>query len=174
MENTFLCLLPCEEDSVKLYECLSEIFILDALSFIKLPLHVTLYYFQTPMNESNEEVIQWLNTSFRKRNGPIVADVEEIACFAKDGQDFVYYLPLKSKKIVNLQHELRQIFEHIHADQFSFIPHLSLFYPQRNLSGKETRNIQKLFEGIKSISFDRITLARENDGGVNYISVHTL
>lgn len=174
MKNTFLCLLPCKEDSVKLYECLSEIFFLDALSFVKLPLHVTLYFFPTLTRKSNKEVIRWLNASCRKPNGPVVADIEEIECFAKGRQDFVYYLPLKSKKIINLHHELRQIFKHIHTDQFLFIPHLSLFYPQQNLNGKEAKNIQKLFEGIKSISFDKIAFARENDGRVNYIAVHTL
>jgi 2'-5' RNA ligase len=138
----------------------------------KLPLHVTLYYFSTPTNEDNKEVIRWLQIYDRKHDWPIIADIEDVASFKKDEQDFVYYLPLKSKKIFDFNSELRQIFGHIYVDPFRFVPHLSLFYPQRNLNEKERGRIQELFQGINSISFDKFAFASESRSGIHYISVH--
>ncbi len=168
MENTFLCLLPCKEDSVKLYECLSEIFFLDVFPCFKLPLHVTLYYFPTPTNESNKEVIKWLEIYERKHDGLIIVDIEDVASFKKNEQDFVYYLPLKSKKIFDFNSELRQMFGHIYVDPLPFVPHLSLFYPQRNLNEKERGKVQELFQGINSISFDKLAFASESSNGIHY------
>ncbi|MBI5412567.1 hypothetical protein HZA43_05375 [Candidatus Peregrinibacteria bacterium] len=170
MENTFLCLLPYKEDSMKLYERLSEVFFLNAFPVVKLPLHVTLFYFPASTNVINQKIIRWLDRPNRKYNGALIANTEKIASFAKNGRDFVYYLLLKSKKIFDFNHELHQVCKN-NADQSPFIPHLSLFYPQRNLNKKEIKNVQKLFQDIKSISFDRIAFARENAGGISYISV---
>lgn len=171
MKNTFLCLLPCKEDSMKLYECFSEIFFLDVFPCFKLPLHVTLYYFPTLTNESNKEVIKWLQIYDRKHDGPIIAEIGEVASFKKDEQDFVYHLSLKSKRIFDFNSELRQMFGHIYVDPLPFVPHLSLFYPQRNLNEKEMKKMQGLFQGINSISFDKLAFASESRSGIHYISV---
>jgi 2'-5' RNA ligase len=174
MKNTFLCLLPCQKDSVKLYERFNEIFSIGAFPVIKLPLHVTLYYFNNPTDENNKEILRWVNKYGGKFNEIVVADTEKIKSFAKDGSDFVYYLPLKSKKIFDLNNELYRTFEHIKVDQFPFIPHLSLFYPQQDLNKKDIKTIQKSFQDIKKISFDRLAFARENNNGINYIAIQNI
>jgi 2'-5' RNA ligase len=174
MENTFLCLLPTKEDSVRLGEKLNVVFSLQVFPQIKLPLHLTLFYFPTIPHNAKDQAINWLHVTAQENQGGINANTSDIACFRKDDQDFVYYLPIASKRIFLLHKELHGIFKNTYEDAFEFIPHLSLFYPQKNLNENEKKAARKIFEGFGNIAFDQLALASEKNGGIHYLDIQTL
>lgn len=174
MENSFICLLPSREDAARLHQTFDTVFGLQVFPHIKLPLHVTLYFFPVLTLDKNTDVHDLVRDISRKCEGPIAANTEGIRSFQKDGGEFVYYLPVSSDQIISLHDSLYERFQHIHTDPFEFVPHLSLFYPDRNLNAQEKQSIQKLYEGIGSVTFDRIAFAAEKGNGTNYITVQSL
>jgi 2'-5' RNA ligase len=174
VENTFICLLPCDNDAAALHETFDALFALHAFPYIKLPLHVTLYFFPALTAEKNSEAFAWVRQTGAASKGPIVADIEKVSYFQKDGHDFVYYIPVFSKQITNLHDDLFARFKHIHTDPFDFVPHLSLFYPARNLQDEENEKAKKLYAKFQSITFDRIALAAEKGNGTHFIDVQPL
>ncbi|MBU0766758.1 2'-5' RNA ligase family protein [Patescibacteria group bacterium] len=174
MENTFICLLPCDDDAAALHEAFDALFELHAFPYIKLPLHVTLYFFPALTAEKNPEASAWVRQAGETSKGPIVADIEKVSSFQRDGHDFVYYIPVFSKQIINLHDDLFARFKRIHTDPFDFVPHLSLFYPARNLQDEEKKKAQKLYAKFQSITFDRIAFAAEKGKGTHFIDVQPL
>lgn len=174
MENTFICLLPRDDDAAALHETFDALFALHAFPYIKLPLHVTLYFFPALTEEKNPEALAWVKQTGATSKGPIVADIEKVSSFQKDGHDFVYYIPVFSKQITNLHDNLFARFKHIHTDSFDFVPHLSLFYPARNLRDEEKKDVQKLYTNFQNITFDRIAFAAEKGNGTHFIDVQPL
>ena len=174
MKNTFICLLPRREDAVRLHATFDALFSLRAFPYIKLPLHVTLYFFPVLTAKQYTDVSMWLQKRGEMSKGPIIVDAESMRCFKKDDRDFVCHLPVFSEQIINLHDDLFARFKHIHTDSFDFVPHLSLFYPNRNLSEEEKAEVQNIYSEFQSITFDRVAFAAEKEHGTHFLDVQTI
>lgn len=174
MESTFICLLPSEKDAARLHRTFDALFSIHAFPYIKLPLHITLYFFPESTSKNNADAIDWIQHAGRANKGPIVASTQDVRCFQKDGRDFVCYLPVSSEIILHLHDDLSNKFKHVHTDPFDFIPHLSLFYPDRNLTEEERSSVQKIYKDMGSMTFDRLAFAAEKKNGIHFLNVQAL
>lgn len=174
VESTFICLLPSEEDAARLHRTFDALFSIHAFPCIKLPLHITLYFFPESASKNNADAIDWIQSASRASKCPIVASTQDVQCFQKDGQDFVYYLPVSSETILHLHDDLSEKFQHVHTDPFDFIPHLSLFYPDRNLTEDERHSVQQIYNDMANIKFDRLAFVAEKENGKQFLRVQAL
>jgi hypothetical protein len=110
----------------------------------------------------------------RANECPIVASAQGVQYFQKDGRDFVCCLPILSGTIVHLHDDLCNKFKLVHTDPFDFIPHLSLFYPDRNLTEEERDSVQKIYKDMESMTFDRLAFAAEKKNGMHFLNVKAL
>jgi len=174
VESTFICLLPSEEDAARLHRTFDALFSIHAFPYIKLPLHITLYFFPESTSKNNADAIGWIQRAGWANKGSIVASTQSVRCFQKNGRDFVYYLPVSSEAILRLHDDLFSKFKHVHADSFDFIPHLSLFYPVRDLTEEEMDSVQKIYKDMASMKFNRLALAVEKKNGTHFLHVQAL
>ena len=174
MNSTFICLLPIEEDAARLHRTFDALFSIHAFSYIKLPLHITLYFFPESTSKNNADAIDWIQRAGRENKGPIIASTQDVRCFQKDGRDFVCYLPVSSETILHLHDDLSSKFKHVHTDSFDFTPHLSLFYPNRDLTEEERNSVEEICQDMGSMKFNRLALAAEKNTGTHFIHVQTL
>jgi len=174
MESTFICLLPSEEDAARLHRAFDALFSIPAFPYIKLPLHITLYFFPESTLKNNADAIHWIQRVARTNKGPIVTCTEGVRCFQKDGRDLVYYLPVTSEAVLHMHDDLYGKFKNVHADSFDFVPHLSLFYPDRNLTEEERNFAQKIYKDMESMTFDRLALATEKNTGTHFLHIQIL
>lgn len=174
MKSTFICLLPSEEDAARLHRTFDALFSIHAFPYIKLPLHITLYFFPESTSKNNADAIDWIQYAGRASKGPIVANTQSVRCFQKDGRDFVWHLPVFSEAITHLHDDLFHKFKHVHTDPFDFIPHLSLFYPDRILTEEEMGSVQKIYKDMANMKFDRLAFAVEKKNGTHFLHIQAL
>lgn len=90
MQNTFICLLPAKEINLELEKNVFEISHINESALIKLPLHVTLYFFPESNHKLHEEIINWIDSTSQKKKGAIQADVVNLGNFEKNGEIHVW------------------------------------------------------------------------------------
>jgi len=174
VESTFICLLPCKKDAARLHRTFDELFSIHAFPYIKMPLHVTLYFFPVSTSKNNIDAIHWIQRAGRASKCSIISSTQGIQYFQKKGRDFVCYLPITSRAIFRFHDNLCGAFKGVHADSLDFIPHLSLFYPDRNLTEEERDSVQKIYKDMESITFDRLALASAKKNGTHFLYIQTL
>jgi 2'-5' RNA ligase len=151
-EQYFLAALP--EFSADFYKKIENLFGLKCYPEFRLPFHVTICFLGQINQAQKARVIAWMN---EKKTIPMMsAKVKRIGFFKKDFP-FVYFLELDSPELVQLNKELG-IFSDIHKDAFSFIPHLSLFFPKFELSPEDKDLLFETFADVALIDFKNIYL----------------
>jgi 2'-5' RNA ligase len=135
----------------------------------RLPFHVTLFFLGKMNNEQKNRVSEWLNN--KKVFSQIKAKSKNVNSFFEKGVPKVYYLKIDSPDLIKINKDL-EIFSNIHKDKFEYFPHLSLFYPKRNLTSFENKILKETFEEIKIIKFKFIILGSITEGATRiHISI---
>ncbi len=154
----YIAALP--ELPLNFYKNLEKLFELDCYPEVRLPFHVTLFYLGELTKKQYQEIENWFNK--KKHIQKIEAKVKGINSFYKDDNPFVYFMELDSLDLERINKEL-EVFSHINKDHFSFIPHLSLFFPKINSKKVNINTLQKIFKNINTLSFKKIYLGSSVD-----------
>lgn len=170
MKNYFFCLLPKENSALHLkVKSLSKFIVSPE---IKHPLHLTVYFLSKLNERQINKAEKWLdNVSLRSG---IKAKVSKLSSFSKEGKEFVFFLGIESDVIEKLNSDLFNNFQDFHQDKFSFIAHVSMFYPQSSLSEQAKTALVNRFQDMQQISFDRLALASEKEGVIELEKVVSL
>jgi len=152
-QKYFIALLP--NFSNDFYKKIESLHFLQCYPEIRLPFHTTLFFLGDLSLNNKKRVLNWL---IKKNNcEKITAKIKKINSFRKNEKDFVYFLELNSEKIIKIHNELKR-FSDIHKDSFDFTPHLSLFFPQKQLNKKDFLILQGLFKINSVIEFNGLFL----------------
>jgi 2'-5' RNA ligase len=141
--------------SLDFYKNLEKLYELECYPEIRLPFHVTLFYLGELNKKQKEKVLHWFDE--KKEIPRIDARIKGMKSFDKEEQPFVYFLDLDSLELETLNKEF-SVFSDIHKDSFSFIPHLSLFFPKLNIKQENNNFLKEIFKNINTISFKNIYL----------------
>ncbi len=164
MKKYFFCLLPQEKAS--LHSKVKSLPRITGSAQIILPLHLTLYYLAELDENQLSAAQQWLDHAAESIPESITAETGELSSFTRGGREYVFYLPIKSDVIQKLNSQLFNLFKHFHKDEFSFVPHISVFFPKNALPEIDKKLIRTKFQKITHITFDKLALASENDGNI--------
>lgn len=141
--------------SLDFYKNLEKLYELECYPEFRLPFHVTLFYLGELNKKQQEKVFNWFDN--KKGIPRIEAKIKGVKSFNKDEKPFVYFLDLDSLELKNFNKELN-IFSDIHKDNFSFVPHLSLFFPKLNVKQEDNDLLQEIFKDINKLYFKKIYL----------------
>ena len=141
--------------SLDFYQNLEKLYELECYPEIRLPFHVTLFYLGELNKKQEEKVFNWFDE--KKKIPRIEARIKGVKSFNKDEKPFVYFLDLDSLELETLNKEF-SIFSDIHKDSFSFIPHISLFFPKFNTKQENNHFLEKIFKDMNTISLKKIYL----------------
>ena len=164
MKNYFICLIP--EVSKELDEALENFIKSFPDEQIKYPLHLTLYFLGNLNDVHLNKAYRWLNQFESTTKTPILAHVNGMDAFLKEGKPFVFFLDVVNKKILDLNIDLFANFHDIRIDDFSFRPHISLSFPKTNWPVQKVNKMKEIFGDVKTIRFDKIAIAYEVDGEI--------
>lgn len=165
-EFFYIAALP--DLSLSFYQRLEKLHELSCYPEFRLPFHVTLFYLGELNDEEKNRVFNWFDD--KKELPSMEATVKGIESFYTDKNPFVYFLELESSDLYDI-HEKLSIFSDIHKDDFSFVPHLSLFFPKLSLTQSDHNFIKEIFKDLEKISFKKIYLGSVID---NVTRIHKI
>lgn len=168
MPYFYIAALPKLSDSF--YKKVRELHGFDCYPEFRLPFHVTLFYLGGLTRESVDSVEAFLE-DYKAPLENMTATVKSVNSFEQDGEPFVYFLELESQTLRQINQDFSKNFSDLHKDQFSFVPHLSLFFPKLSLSKKEEAHLQEMFSKVERLEFEGLYLGSVVD---NVTRIHKI
>ncbi len=165
-ERFYIAALPVL--TCQLHQIIDQVQLIPCYPEIRLPFHTTLYYLDQITDQQKAAVVQWLSSLAIPA---IEATVSKVDCFSRDDVAHTYFVRLQSLQLVDLNAQMEKEFSKIHTDQFSFLPHMSLFFPKLALSHQQTEALNNYFNNITKIEYQGIYLGSEVD---NVTIIHYL
>lgn len=160
--NYYIAALPIL--TTEFYRAIEDLQLIECYPEIRLPFHSTIYYLGKITDQQKSEVVQWLQSL---NISSLQADVLGVEYFKTDNNPSVGFLKLQSNKLEQLNRDMAKQFSDIHQDQFSFLPHLSIFFPKEALKTEDIDRINQSFSKIEKIQFKAIYLGSEIDNVTN-------
>jgi len=170
MPSYFLALLP--ELDLPFYKQVEEFFQLGFYFDVRLPFHVTVYYFMQ-LNDSDLNAISaWMDHTAQAIHS-FTANVQGVGSFTRpESQEMlnVYYLKVEAAEFIQINNDLRTKFASIIPEEFTYVPHLSLLFP-RNLSAsnKISKRLNDSFDFVKQLNFTHLALFASQDGAYTLV-----
>lgn len=161
-ENLHISLIPDLPHSF--YRSMEGFFSLHTYCEINLPFHLTLYTFKNALQKDKEKIMDslpYIHSLLPKER--FDAKVGKVNFFKVHNKEAVYFLPITHEALNSVHEKIKNMFGETFIPTYPFFGHVSLFFPQENLSSNEQLWLENEFATLPSIRFKSIVLFSEQN-----------